>query len=43
MIWSPKLIKQETEELADLPWYLNYGYLSIILLVLTAFVVGCFW
>lgn len=43
MVWTPKLIKEETEELAGLPWYLNYRYLSIILLIITAFVVGYFW
>jgi len=43
MIWTPKLIKEETEELAGLPWYLNYRYLSVLLLILTVFVVGYFW
>ncbi len=43
MVWSPKLIKEETEELAHLPWYLNYRYLAVILLILTTFVVGYFW
>jgi SSS family solute:Na+ symporter len=43
MIWSPKLIKEETLELAHLPWYQNYRYLSVILLIITLFVVGYFW
>jgi SSS family solute:Na+ symporter len=43
MIWSRKLIKEETEELADLPWYKNYRYLAVILIALTALVVGYFW
>ncbi len=43
MIWSPSLIKEETEELSTLPWYLNYRYLSILLLLLTAWVVWFFW
>jgi len=43
MIWSPALIKEETEELAHLPWYQNYRYLSVILLVITMFVVGYLW
>jgi len=43
MIWTPALIKEETAELADLPWYLNYRYQSVILLIITAFVVGYFW
>lgn len=43
MIWTPKLIAEETEELRGLPWYQNYRILSAILLVITAFVVGYFW
>ncbi|MEM8583111.1 MAG: sodium:solute symporter [Bacteroidota bacterium] len=43
MIWTKKLIKEETEELAGLPWYKNYRYLSVILLVLTTIVVAYFW
>ena len=43
MIWTPALIKEETEELADLPWYLNYRYQSVALLLVTALVVGYFW
>jgi len=37
--WSSKLFKEESAELADLPWYKNYRTLSIILLVITAMVV----
>ncbi len=43
MIWTPQLIAEETEELRGLPWYQNYRILSVILLVITAFVVGYFW
>lgn len=43
MTWSPKLIKEETEELAGLPWYQNYRYLSVLLLILTIIVVGLLW
>ena len=43
MIWTPKLIAEETEELKDLPWYQNYRILSILLLIITVFVVGYFW
>jgi len=43
MIWTPKLIAEETEELSSLPWYLNYRILSVLLLIVTAFVVGYFW
>jgi SSS family solute:Na+ symporter len=43
MIWTPKLIEEETKELAHLPWYLNYRYLAVILLLITAWVVWMFW
>jgi len=43
LIWTPQLLREETEELKDLPWYLNYRILSIILLVITTFVVAYFW
>ena len=41
--WSPRLIREETEELAGLPWYKNYRILSVFLLILTAILVGYFW
>lgn len=37
--WEREILKAESEELADLPWYKNYRILSIILLVITAMVV----
>ncbi len=43
LTWNSKLFKAETEELKDLPWYQNYRYLAIILLVITAITVGYFW
>lgn len=43
MIWTRALIKEETEELSGLPWYQNYRYLALILLVITVFVVAYFW
>lgn len=43
MVWTPRLIKEETEELKDLPWYLNYRYLAVLLVILTILVVGYFW
>ncbi len=43
MVWTPALIKEETEELAGLPWYENYRYLAVLLLIVTIFVVGYFW
>ena len=41
--WDRRLISEETEELKDLPWYKNYRYLSVVLLLITALVVGYFW
>ncbi len=43
MVWTPKLIAEETEELKDLAWYQNYRILSVLLLIITVFVVGYFW
>ena len=43
LTWSPKLIAEETTELANLPWYLNYRYQSVALLVISALIVGYFW
>ncbi len=42
LTWTKKLIAEETEELAGLPWYQNYRYLAIILLVITSILVGYF-
>ena len=39
MIWTTKLYKEETAELAGLPWYKNYRVLAVILLVVTFFIV----
>ncbi|GJM33294.1 MAG: sodium/glucose cotransporter 2 [Saprospiraceae bacterium] len=41
--WRKEIFQKETIELAALPWYQNYRYLAIILLVITAMVVGYFW
>lgn len=41
--WSKGLIKEETIELQDLPWYKNYRYQSVILLIITFILVGYFW
>ncbi|MEM1325347.1 MAG: sodium:solute symporter [Bacteroidota bacterium] len=41
--WKKRLFREETEELKDLPWYQNYRILAIILLVITAIIVGSFW
>jgi len=40
--YRKKLFVQETEELKGSPWYRNYRILAIILLVITALLVGAF-
>ncbi len=40
--WSKSMFKEETEELKDSPWYLNYRILAILLLIVTAIIVGMF-
>ena len=42
LTWNSKLFTAETEELKSLPWYKNYRYLAIILLIITIIVVGYF-
>lgn len=41
--WNKKLFQEETQELKALPWYQNYRILAVILLIITAIVVGSFW
>ena len=41
--WKPEMLKAETAELKGLPWYQNYRILSVLLLIVTALVVGMFW
>ncbi len=43
MTWSRSIFQEETKELEGLPWYQNYRILAIILLLITALVVGWFW
>ena len=42
-VWKKSLFTSETEELKDLVWYKNYRIQSVILLILTAILVGYFW
>ncbi len=42
-IWSKELYTSETEELKGLKWYQNYRTLCVILLIVTAVIVGFFW
>ena len=41
--YKKAMFSEESEELRALPWYKNYRILSIILLIVTAIIVGWFW
>ncbi|MFQ6611090.1 MAG: sodium transporter, partial [Fidelibacterota bacterium] len=41
-IWKSEDFKKETIELKSRPWYQNYRILSVLLLIMTAVVVGMF-
>lgn len=41
--WKKSMFTAETQELKSLPWYQNYRILAVILLIITAIVVGSFW
>ncbi|WP_020530928.1 sodium:solute symporter [Flexithrix dorotheae] len=43
MTYKKDIFTEETRELKGKPWYENYRTLSIILLLITAVVVGIFW
>lgn len=43
LTWTPELLHEESRELAGKPWYQNYRYWSIALLVVTIGVVIAFW
>jgi SSS family solute:Na+ symporter len=43
MTWNIGIFRAETRELASLPWYKNYRILSLLLLLLTAFIVIWYW
>lgn len=42
-VWKRSLFREETHELHGLPWYQNYRILALILLGVTALIVGYFW
>jgi len=42
-VWKKSIFNEETEELKDVIWYKNYRYQSVVLLILTAILVGYFW
>lgn len=41
--WKKSMIAEETAELAHLPWYQNYRYQAVLLLIVTFLLVGWFW
>nr|WP_299341673.1 sodium:solute symporter [Allomuricauda sp.] len=41
--YKKEMFTEETKELQSLPWYKNYRYLALILLVITTIIVGYFW
>jgi SSS family solute:Na+ symporter len=43
LVWTPALWHAESEELRTTPWWQNYRYQSLGLLLLTAAIVGWFW
>ncbi|MCA6079176.1 sodium:solute symporter [Fulvivirga sedimenti] len=43
LTWNRRIYTAETKELEGLPWYKNYRVLSVLLLILTAFIVIWFW
>lgn len=43
LTWSPAVFRAENEELARMPWYLNYRYQSVAMLVVIAIFVVSWW
>ncbi len=43
LIWTPALWREETEELKGVPFYRNYRYWAVLLVITTAVIVGWFW
>ncbi|WP_036487571.1 sodium:solute symporter [Myxosarcina sp. GI1] len=43
LVWKPRMWQQETEDLKQCPWYSNYRYLSIGLIVLIIVMVVWWW
>ncbi len=39
LTWTPQMYKDETEELKNVPWYLNFRVLGVILMAITAIIV----
>ena len=43
LVWTPAIFKAESAELVGTPWYLNYRYQSVALLLTTAVIVVAYW
>ncbi|MGB3633971.1 MAG: hypothetical protein WA982_08015, partial [Rubrobacteraceae bacterium] len=43
LVWTPALLREESRELAGKPWYWNYRYWSVAMLVLIAVIVIIFF
>ncbi len=43
LTWTPSFFVKEGHQLAALPWWKNYRVLAVLVLILTAVVVGMFW
>lgn len=43
LVWDRSLWREESQELAEKPWYRNYRYWSVALLAVTAVIVIIFW
>lgn len=43
LVWTPDLWREETKELEGKPWYVNYRFWSLVLILITAALVILFW
>ena len=43
LTWRVQIFNEETEELKGLPWFKNYRILAVLLLIVTAIIVGIYW
>ncbi len=43
LTWSPEYWRRESRQLKDDPWYRNYRWQSVLLLVLALLIVGAWW
>ncbi len=43
MTWTPAIFKADSKALEGLPWYQNFRILAILLLIITAIIIGIYW